>query len=94
MFHVTLVMIDIPLAAPERLVPVGCRCSDMLENLVRNLELDGLWDALSSCLTVVSVLEVSWGIFCFHVLLVIGYYCLVDGFGLLPSFGIYPTLGE
>lgn len=33
--------------------------ADMLQNLLRALELDGLWDALSSCLTVVSVLEVS-----------------------------------
>lgn len=32
--------------------------ADVLENLLRALELDGLWDALSSCLTVVSVLEV------------------------------------
>ena len=31
----------------------------MLQNLLRALELDGLWDALSSCLTVVSVLEVT-----------------------------------
>lgn len=33
--------------------------AEMLENLLRALELDGLWDALSSCLTVVSVLEVK-----------------------------------
>lgn len=33
--------------------------ADMLQNLLRALELDGLWDALSSCLTVVSVLEVT-----------------------------------
>lgn len=31
----------------------------MLENLLRALELDGLWNALSTCLTVVSILEVK-----------------------------------
>lgn len=50
-----------------------CHHSDMLENLVRKLELDGLWDALSSCLTVVSVLEVNWEIVCVYVFLVMRY---------------------
>lgn len=34
--------------------------TETLGNLLRALELDGLWEALSSCLAVVSVLEVCF----------------------------------